>query len=119
MGTAYTGETKTNTPPPEMRRLSSSSYFAATAKERVLSVCVPAIVLCWVVGGGGESLLMQGSSCYCDALSRSGALPAALSQPVPNIHIAHTRAHARTHMPTDCKGSGSPRLKTAGEIRGD
>lgn len=58
---------------------------------------------------------MQGSSCYCDALSRCRALPAALSQPVPNIHIAQT--HARTR--TDCKGSGSPRLKTAGEIRGD
>lgn len=71
--------------------------LAATAKERVLSVRVPAIVLCWVVGGGGESLLMQGSSCYCDALSRSGALPAALSQPVPNIHIAHTHARTRTH----------------------
>lgn len=62
---------------------------------------------------------MQGSSCYCDALShsRSGrtpsALPAARSQPAPNIHMTHT--HARTH----CKGSGSPRLKAAGEIRGD
>lgn len=97
MGTAYKGKTK------QIRRLLKcvacplQVTLAATAKEQVLSVRVPAIVLCWVVGGGGESLLMQGSSCYCDALSRSGALPAALSQPVPNIHIAHTRAHARMH----------------------
>lgn len=62
---------------------------------------------------------MQGSSCYCDALSCSRALPAALFKPVPNIHIAHTHAHKHTRMHTDCKGSGSPRLKTAGEIRGD
>ena len=77
----------------------------------VLYVCVPVIVLCQ-----SESLLMQGSSCYCDSLShsRSGrtisALPAALSWSLHNMHI-HTYTHS--------KGSGSPCLKAAGEIRSD
>lgn len=107
MGTAYT-EKK----PKQIRRLLKCVScllrvtLAPTAKERVLSVRVPAIVLCWVVGGGGESLLMQGSSCYCDALSRSGALPAALSQPAPNIHIV--RARTCTHAcPQTAKGQGA------------
>lgn len=124
MRTAYTqkkNQTKQTRRLPKCVACPLRITLVATAQERVLAVRVPAIVLCRVVGGGGggESLLMQGSSCYCDALSCSRALPAALSQPVPNIHIAHTRAHKHTRMHTDCKGSGSPRLKTAGEIRGD
>lgn len=33
-------------------------------------------------------------------------------------YTSRTHAHKHTRMHTDCKGSGSPRLKTAGEIRG-
>lgn len=88
------------------KSISSSEHWKqnAVAVVGVLCVCVPVIVLCQ-----SESLLMQGSSCYCDSLShsRSGrtisALPAALSWSLHNMHI-HTRQRVREPLPQSCWG---------------
>lgn len=73
---------------------------------KLLCAYVPVVVLRL-----SESHLMHESSCYCDSLShsRSGltisAQPAALSQPLPNMHThTHRRSSVREPLPQSCWG---------------